>query len=265
MVALRRQVVPVRRRNVDVMAVLEKGIGGSAAQTYIDTVQGVQSANLIGYWPMTESSGATAVSQVNSPAQDGTYSGDVILADTTGPHGLNTALFNSVGSDGIMDFDSAAFTAAWNGAEYTISLWVKVAASEWVDGLNHYLYIIRADGNNLTYILILPANNQMRFITVSGNTTKFFDATTSSTDWMHLVITNSEADDEMIPYLDNTALVTRTALGTYNGIGLASAYQVVAAGNDSVLLPATGHIAHLAIWNTPLSTGDIDTLYTGST
>jgi len=73
-------------------------IGGGS--TYIDKVLSIQPANLIGYWPMNDASGAVAL-DYSGQGNNGAYTG-VSLANAPGPDGGNSCpLF-----DGTSDFNN---------------------------------------------------------------------------------------------------------------------------------------------------------------
>lgn len=87
----------------------------------------------IAHWPLTESSGTTAADLIDSPDQDGTYSG-VTLAATDGPisgelapsfDGVNDEIdaYSTTLRDKLLDVENAA-----------VGVWLKIPTANWAAG-----------------------------------------------------------------------------------------------------------------------------------
>ena len=230
--------------------------GVAALGGYHRKVLATSIANLIGYWKMDERLGT--VSFDGSPeGNDGAYTG-VALGATGIGDGRPAPTF-----DGTNDFNniySAAFNTDWNGAEGTLMVWGIVrAGSVWTDGSVRSLAHIRTDGSNLVYI-VKSANDTVQYAYIAGGTTESNDLTISTTIWNCYVITWSSAADEVIYYLNgSTTGTTDTVLGTYTG-DLNSAQCNIGARFTTPTWQWDGELAHVAVWNTPLTSAQIATL-----
>jgi hypothetical protein len=227
-----------------------------APSTYIDKVKGIESSNLIGYWPMNENTGSVAYDfsiQVNN----GAYTG-VDLAYTAGPDGQGCPYF-----DGTNDYNniySAGLSSDFDGDEGTIALWIKVsAAGVWTDGTVRTMMRLRADAENYVEIYKSNTNNALNMVYEAGNTMSTRSITSiSDTGWFCLTMTWSASADEVNYYKDGTSVATkRTGLGTWAG-SLTSGFI---GAQDSVPLEVwDGYLAHGAVWTTPLTAAQIASL-----
>ena len=227
--------------------------------TYSEKVLATQPANLIGYWPLDETSGTNADNLEGAAARDGTFARDVSTMTTgVGIGDGNTApLFD--GTADICDIYSASFSTAFSGLEGTLSIWMKVLnVGTWTDGVNRVSANLEVDSNNLIRTLQSSTNN--RYVNlmkiVGGDNRTNYDAQ-SQTGWFHAAITWSDSGNEMIDYLDGSG-TTITPIGTWVG-DLASALTRIG-GKSSIFW--SGFLAHCAVWDTPLSAAQIAALAT---
>lgn len=180
--------------------------------SYADKVMGYSP---IAYWPLTETSGTTAVCQVN-PAQNGTYIGPT-LANGTAPDGSPCPLFD--GANDRVDAFTATLAAAFNGAEFTITAWARVLnVGVWTDGDFRYIVYPFADANNRIRMR-KSVDNTITDGAVSGGVTKeVAQGGLTETGWMHVALTNSEAADELKHYYNGAQSgATQTLLGNWAG------------------------------------------------
>ena len=231
-------------------------------RSYVKKVLQIDYTNLIGYWPMNEASGATAVDR-SSQGNNGSYNG-VTLANAAGPDAKPCPWFD--GNDDYNDIYSAAFNADFDGQEGSISVWCKVnAAGIWTDGSIHYIARCHVDANNGLFLTKPAVNNRLQWIYEAGGTTEQnnLDAV-STTDWFHLAMTwslSAGVNGEVNYYYNGSAEPTDTNLGTWAGNLDNSATMI---GNQSAGSPNTWHgwLAHPAIWKTPLTSAQIEKLAT---
>jgi hypothetical protein len=228
-------------------------------RSYVKKVLQIDYANLIGYWPMNEASGAVAVDR-SSQGNDGAYTG-VTLAGAAGPDAKPCPYFD--GANDYNDIYSAAFNTDFSGAEGTIAIWCKVnAAGIWTDGSFHYIARIHVDANNGLFINKSAVNNRIIYIYEAGGVTEQnnLDAI-STTDWFHLAMTWSAAADEVNYYYNGAAEPTDTVLGVWAG-NLDNTATMI--GNQTAGSPNTWHgwLAHPAVWKTPLTAAQITKLAT---
>jgi len=105
-------------------------------------------------------------------------------------------------------------------------------------------------------------DNTFRFSYAAGGTTKTVDLTTSSTAWVPVAMTWSAAADEMKAYAAGVQTgSTQTGLEAYTG-SLDSSLCVIGALNTSAANDWIGNIAHVAVWSTPLTLAQIESLST---
>jgi hypothetical protein len=217
----------------------------------------------IAYWPLWETAGVTAADQVNSPAQDGTYTG-VTLANAPGPDGINNApLFD--GANDFVDIYTIPFRDAFNGSEGTAMGWFKVFnAGIWTDGAVRYPYSVRADANNWVRPLYRTAvNNQLQYSYIAGGVNKAENiAGWSDITWVCSAITWSATADEVKAYADGAQQgVTQGGVGVWAGV-LAAAGCVIGARSNVPHQPWHGWVSHVAFWDSALNSTQIADLAT---
>jgi hypothetical protein len=226
-------------------------------------VLATQTANLIGFWRLNETSGATAVD--SSPeANNGAYTG-VDLANAAGPDGVLVPFFD--GTNDYVNLYSAAFNTdfALAGAEGTLAIWIKVnAAAVWSDAtFRNVVYI--ANGGTITNgveILKSSAANTVVVAREGADVREQVSITLSATGWTHLALTWSEAADQMIAYLNGSQTgATQTTLGAYTG-NLGSTTTNIGAKVTTPTNPWHGWLALPAVWKTPLTPAQILSLAT---
>lgn len=234
--------------------------GGAA--TYIDTVLSVATANLIAYWPQTETSGTVADNAEGTAARDGTYSG-VTLAQIADPFGgFLSPLYDGVND--VLNVDSASLEAAWNHSLWSLLLWHKVAnVGVWTDGSTDKAMVFQVDVNNYFKINKTSTSNQITVETRSGGTTDNISKSgLSNTTWSMSVITVDRANDRIRWYLDNVLVGTATTLGTWAGTNFNPA--VIGANTAGGGEPWNGYLSHAAVWaGVELTTTEVNTLWNG--
>ena len=106
----------------------------AAEEAYYEKVLGIQSANMLAYWPVWEASGAVADNIEGTAARDGAYTG--VDLGQPGIGDGNTCPWWD-GANDYCNIYSTSLRDAFNGAEGTIACWAKVnSAAVWTDGLN---------------------------------------------------------------------------------------------------------------------------------
>jgi hypothetical protein len=229
-----------------------------SAVDYIAKVLGIGAANMLAYWPLNETSGATADNAQGTAARDAAYTG-VTLSDTIGPDGDNGApLFDAV-SDYVNVF-TASLQGTFNGNEGTLACWLKVAnAGVWGGTGTPHVVHFRVNGNNFIRIYISAANT-LTFERVAAAGSKSVAHISSDTAWMHVALTWSDAGDALKAYVNGVQIgSTQTSLNTFAG-SIGSANSVVGAFSVTPASVWNGWLAHSAIWNTPLSDASIAAL-----
>src|SRR3990170_3594314 len=134
----------------------------AAEEAYYEKVLGIQSANLLAYWPVWEASGAVADNMEGTAARDGAYTG--VDLGQPGIGDGNTCPWWD-GANDYCNIYSTSLRDAFNGAEGTIAVWAKVnSAAVWADGLYRYVFQLRVDGSNLVIVRKDSTSNRLAWI-----------------------------------------------------------------------------------------------------
>lgn len=231
----------VKNRNMGV-----RGAGGGIP-TYEEMVLSTDPDSIVGYWPLSDESGSTAVDVKN--ALNGTYSNftlnqtviDVNGKKITAPTTTNTAAYLAL----------PALTG-WDGQEGAVMGWFRVnGAANWATG-TRYFWWLRADNNN--YIRAYQNGDRtIIFDYKAGGTTVTYTATNVyHADWFHVAMVWSKAGDYVKIYINGVLLTTLTGLGTWAGTPGVSNRNI---GQFAVASTNAwrGAMAHIQIRNAPLS------------
>lgn len=228
------------------------------SELYIDKVLGIQSASLIGYWPLNETSGTSADNAEGTAARDGTYTG-VALNSILGPDGVNGApLFD--GANDFVDVYSASLNTAFSApAAGTLTCWARVFnVGVWTDGTIRRPFHIEIDASN-TMQLFRPANNgRFNWLYSGGGTAdQVIRQPLSITDWFHLALTWDTGTDEFISYfqgVQNGAI--QSGIGTLVG-NLSLTGTLIGALDTGPNNVWNGYLAHAAIWTIALTPAEV--------
>jgi hypothetical protein len=165
------------------------------------------------------------------------------------------------GVNDLVNIYSAAFAAAFNSAEGSLSIWIKVYNNGvWTDGTARFAIKMWADANNLVHIAKTTLNKLQSAYAAAG-VVEARDETTVLTSWINQTVTWSKSGEKFIYYLNGMLVETDTTLGIWAG-SLASNTSVIGCGNSAV--PANvwyGYLAHAAIFDRVLTAGEIATTY----
>lgn len=214
----------------------------------------------IAYWPMAESSGSTAL-DASGNARNGAYTGV-----TLGQPGIGDGR-TAAGFDGATSFNnifSASLAGAFSGAAGTLALWAQVSgAGVWSDGTQRRFVRLNVDASNYVLIYRTAINNQIACEYSAGGTIKTRTISSiSSTGWIHIAITWSASNDQVIAYLNGAQQgATLTGLGVFAG-SLVSGSTVVGATTTVPALVWSGNLAHAAIFSSALSAAQVLSLAT---
>lgn len=227
------------------------------AVSYSEKVLNLATANLLGYWRLQEAAGSNADNFEGTAARDGTYTGVTLGQDGIGD-GLTCPLFD--GANDFVDVFSASLNTAFVGAEGTLSAWARVSGvGVWTDGSHrHLITIARNTTTDRIHLKKISVDNRLEWLREGANTIDSVTRTDeSTTDWFHMAITWSEAADEVRAYFDGAQEgVTQTGLGTASDI-LQAANCNIGAQTDTPNRSWDGRLAHVALWDTPLTAAQI--------
>jgi len=233
-------------------------LGGGKKTTYSDKVLGYSP---IAYWPLNETSGTTAVCQVNA-AQNGTYARNVSTMGTgTGIGDGNTAPLLD-GTNDYVDIYSTALRDAFDGELGSVGMWIRAnSANMWTDGYWRNPFILGADANNYIQVYKAPngGDNNVGFEIKRGGTWNGTAQTTTTAAWFFLGMTWDKSGNS-IKYYWNTQLATGACGDTWAG-NLASTTCVIGSsstnGNEW-----HGQVAHFAVFDAALNQASMEDLGT---
>lgn len=217
-------------------------------------------SGLVGYWPLSETSGSVAYNLQGNGALNGTYSAVSLAADNLVPNG-QYANFN--GSTSYVNIFSSALASAFNGAEGTLICYVQPTVGAWVDGVFRRGVIIRHDVNNRVSIHKDSTNDQFDFLYVAGGTSlegtyTLPVAVPANFPLLLASFTWSKSNNQVLCYLaDVQQGSTLTGLGTFAG-----AIADAEIGSDSLTptLPWSGGIGPTLLYNRALTQLEIRSL-----
>ena len=223
-------------------------------------------ANLISYWPLWDASGTSVVNLASlrgMPAAVGipaAESSNVTLAQPGIGDGKTSMLFVPTSSS-YVNIYSAELASAFNGAEGTLMAWVKVAnAAVWADGSLDQIFVVETDTGDSVFVYKDNAVAGRVFLAYkAGGTTEAtsFTGLGGNIGWICFALTWSKAADRVYGYCNGIASTPSATLGVWGGAVVAS--KVLLGTIDATLLTRlwSGSIAHVALWNTPLSAAQI--------
>lgn len=238
---------------------------GAGDSSYATKVLSISRANLLGYWRLSEATGTTADNYEGTAARDGTYS-NITLGQTGIGDGLTSALFVPA-STSLVNLYSTSLRDAFNAAEGTIAVWIKVsAAGVWADATARRALTVGADGTNRIIIQKTTEANTLNMIYTANNVgSTVTTGSITSVGWIHMALTWSKstgASGQVKAYINGAQVgTTQVNLGTWAG-ALAATTVVLGAASTSGSTLWDGYLAHMAIWSTPLTLPQIALLAT---
>lgn len=229
------------------------------SNAYVDKVMSY--AGLTAYWPLNEQSGTVATCLVN-PLQNGTYARDVSVMGTgVGIGDGNTApLFTDTSND-VIDIETATFLAAFDGALFTLSGWIKVFnLAFWTQAGWDRACELYVDANNDIQMVRQTGVASLWGIVESGGITKNVTTATTTLDWFHFAITNDEGANEMKTYFNGTQQgATQAGHGPWAG-PLTSA--LIGAENFAGANSWHGYLSNFSVYDSALAQPQIADLAT---
>ncbi|MEP7167548.1 MAG: LamG-like jellyroll fold domain-containing protein [Candidatus Woesebacteria bacterium] len=189
----------------------------------------------------------------------------VVRGTATGANGHLATAYTFDGVDDEVNLYSADLNSVFNQSEGTAIVWAKVSsAAVWTDGASHYITLYRADVNNKVELFKTTTNNQLTIRYVANNVVSGANFTASPTDWFQTAITWSKTSDQVKVYFNGAQQgSTATGLGTWVG-NLNSGTTVAGASSNAGLLPWSGMINDVRLYNRALSASEVLALYTGT-
>jgi len=226
--------------------------------SYLDKIISVGEDNLVGCWPLGESSGVTAY-DLSGNGRDGTYSA---AGWTYGEEGIGdgeTSVLND-GTNGYIRITDADALAAIKTQEFSVMACAKVAnVGVWTDGLYRYVFKSYATGSNTVEIYRYAGDNNFMFrLKAGGITETILEDYLTTVDWMHLLMTVSKSDDRVIGDMDGIAVnVGSPDLGTWVG-DPSNIY--IGAANSTPATPWYGWLQYIALIDRVLTPAEAKTV-----
>ena len=218
----------------------------------------------IAYWILGEAAGAIAVDQINSPAQDGAYTG-VTLGQPGIGDGNTSPFFD--GTNDFVNVFSAALNVAFDGSEGSLMAWGLVDnVGVWIDAISRHAITAFVDGANRAYQAKFNVANQIAWQYVAGGVSEFFaTGGHADIDWMNLITTwsvSAGVNGEFKAFKNGIQEgATAVNLGVWVG-NLDPNNTAIGANNIAPTNPWHGNLAHCAIWDRPLTQAEITELAT---
>jgi hypothetical protein len=194
-------------------------------------------------------------------ARNGAYTAVTLGAAGVGD-GRTSASFD--GSTSVANIFGASLATAFNGAEGTAAIWLRVSsAGVWTDATVRRCVIGQVDANNRIDILRSAANNTIQFFYRAGAVSSSVNAgSQSSTGWIHAALTWNKAADQVKAYLNGAqAGATQTGLGVWAGT-FAATTTCIGASSTAPATVWSGTLAHTALWDRALTLAEIASLAT---
>ncbi len=206
---------------IPVYPVLDDGVtydsdfAGAGVSAYTTKVLGY---GPIAYWILGEAAGLTAVEQIDTPAQDGTYGG----GETLGQPGIgdgNTAPFFDGTGGGYVNIHTANFVAAFDGDEGSYNIWFKMnSAAQWTDN-NKIIINLFDDNNNFVRLWIRSATGNLAFQRKAGGTNKTHEENlAATTNWVVAGLSWSTIANQQIAYAAGAPVNTVGALNNFRQV-----------------------------------------------
>lgn len=166
----------------------------------------------------------------------------------------------------LVNIYSTDLNSVFSPSEGSLVAWAKVSGSSvWTDGVGRYVASLQADANNYVAIAKNGSNNKLSFYYNANGTLSRVDPSSSSTDWIQVVLTWSKSSNEVKAYVNGAQVgTTQTGLGTWVG-NFTSTVVSIGSSGTSGSQTWSGLINDVRIYNTPLSGTQILALYNGLT
>jgi hypothetical protein len=215
----------------------------------------------IGYWPMWEAAGGTA-EDISGNGFDGAYTG-VTLGQPGIGDGNTCPLFD--GANDYNDIYSVGLSAAFDGGEGSVVIWIKVFnEAVWTDTNQRYPWRIEdvtEAGNNAIYPRATGAG-QMWGHYAAGGVAEWIQPNISGADWIHITLTWSATADEFKLYYDAVQQgATSEGLGVWVG-ALSPNRTIIGAATTNPVLLWYGWLAHAAMFDYALGQAAITDIAT---
>ena len=241
------------------------GEAGGFNPNYTYRVRGTCPGNLIAYWPLSETTGAT-IADESGNGRTGSYN-NVTLAGAGIGDGRTGASWSNT-TCGLGDLYSTSLRDAINFREGSIMVWSKIPdVGTYSDNVVRRMLTLSASGagNGILIFKGGTASNMAMQYVANGTTTALNgEVNSSSTQWVPYAVTYSRSASRVRFYTQGIQRNTGTSMGDFTNGPLDNDTAVLAkvGTSDSTNNGWTGLLAHIALWTTELTAGQIKFLST---
>jgi len=223
---------------------------GESSLTYIEKIIDLFGSNIVGYWPLNESSGSSITDVVNG--RNGTYGGTPLYQNTLFGSETYHTNFNSLASGNLF---STSLANNFPSSEGMLSVFSKRNA--WTDGVARTFASFSVNSNNLVYILRSAVNNQVQWQYKAGGVVKTIPIAANSNDWCEYGISWSKSSDIVQCYLNGESFYYPfTGLGSWTGT---IANALISPANQM-----DGSLSHVLLINRPSTNSEMRKIVTMS-
>lgn len=210
---------------------------------------------LVGYWKLSEASGATTADDFSDTANDGTISASVTLDQTGYTAGKKSAYFSGVSDPNIVIPASTSYTVSG----ITLSGWINTTTASTTlvfngdnnTGTTQRLFQFRTQAGGLFRCILFVMNAGVPTAVALNSI-----STINNGSWRHVACTYDGSTFRIYVdgVLDNSVAETR-ALNQVTPVLQVGRYW-------SSALAYVGYVSHVGFWNRALSSGEITDLMT---
>lgn len=224
--------------------------GDNAALRYTNKVKALRP---IAYWPLAEPAGAVVV-DASGNGRNGTYTSVTLGAIGIGD-GRTAATFN--GTTSLANVFSTSLQSAMSFTEGSVTAWFKVSGSGvYTDATARRIIHLRNTANTEFISLARTTTNNQFELRINGNggaTQQIVNLTTSALGWVMLGFTWSATGSQCVGYINGVQAGTAGAPVAW-GAAMTAAWISSVNGAAQIW---SGTIAHVALWNTALSSSNM--------
>jgi len=219
----------------------------------------MQRPALVAYWPLDELGGTSATNREGTAARNGTHkaAGEPLLAQDVRP--FRAPLWD--GTNDYTNIQTTSLAGAFSATAGTLAGWIRVPPAAWTDATVRRACILQSDSSNRIIVEKTSTADQLALYYIAGGVVKSVTksrASLAASGWIHLALTWDKAADQVKAYVNGVQEgATQTAVGTWAG---SPGVSVIGAASLVPGQPWSGNLAHVAIWKTALTAGEIAAL-----
>jgi len=228
----------------------------------------IGSSDIVGYWPLTETSGSTAVN-ANAPGSgDGTYNG-CTLGDATNPNGEPAPLFDGVNdyisfTGANLTYISDRWKAGNTGEDGSLYYLAKAVSGMWTNGIKNTVIASNPSGSTQFGDLAPHDVNNTLQVSHRGSdwiTENFNRTMTGVTSWFHAGADWLWSSTTLRAFLDGAQLgADQTALHQWPNTAGISEMNIGARTNGPTMI-WDGWISHILITSRRLTSSELTELF----